>query len=547
MTTQDSSSNADPGKWGLFIALCVLLFCLRSVFVLSVYPPLEGWDEYQHIAYVEYLLEKGESPVFNHDNYVPTLLHEELVKLPHSTNAVDQLQFIGGVSYEDFWLLDEPPKAIEGAPRIRLYQAQHSSLYYRLVAPVYAWSKGRWGFLAAVTTLRAINVLFGAAAIAIALWAIGRLIRQGPFRYLVGLLIALQPLFLLNCARVANDAPAVLFGTAAVAMMLLLTTRPTIRASILLGLLLGVGILFKTINLGLLPLALFVYLYAGWKAGWGRGILSGVVAFVCMLAVSGYYFVFNLKTFGMLTPMQEAILNREQGKTLGDYLEAAKYLNWYHEVSTRYLRHSLWRGGWSMILPEWRLLGVSRLFIKMHEVMAWFAALGFLWMLAPKYREERRIFTRPGVAMRIGVLWLGMTLALCYHMLQTVVALPNVATNIWYAAVTFPWLLVLFGQGMACFPAPRLGQFFCGVMATAFLGTELYGTRVAMVEEYAQAPWGELARQRLAQLHVSWWGPNVTTAAMIAVVVLAIACFVIAVMQKHQLVEAPHTEPPAES
>lgn len=525
---------ANRGAWRWFSTLCVLLFCARGLFVLSIFPPLEGWDEYQHIGYVEYLLEHGDSPVFNDNNDVPRSLHAELVKLPHSKNAVHQLQFIGGVSYEEFWKLDAPPELVEDAPTIRLYQAQHSSLYYRLVAPVYSWAKTQWGFVPAVTMLRAINVAFGAGAIAIALWAIGLLVRPGPFRHLIGLLIALQPLFLLNCARVANDAPAVLFGTAAVAAMLLLGTKPSVRASIVLGVLLGVGVLFKTINLGLLPLAAFVYLYAAWKGDWRRAIPMGFVALACMLAVSGYYFAFNLQTFGMLTPMQEAIQNRAEGKTLGDYLEAAKYLNWYHEVSTRYLRHSLWRGGWSMILPDWRLLGVSRLFVKMHEVTAWFAAVGILWMLSPKYRQERLIFSRPGTATRIGVLWFGVTAALCYHMLQTIVALPNVATNIWYAAVTFPWLLVLLVQGLAAFPAPRLGQFFIGLMAVAFLGTEIYGTRVAMVEEYALVPWGDLARERLSQLHPSWWGPNQTTLLMIGVVVIAMTCFAIAVMQKHE-------------
>lgn len=533
METDVQSRNTAGRKWGLYITLCVLLFCLRAFFVLSIYPPLEGWDEYQHVAYVEYILQHGDAPVFNDNNYVPRSLHKDLVRFPHSIDAVDQLQFIGGVSYEDFWKLDAPPEPIKDAPPIRIYQAQHSSLYYRLVAPFYAWAKTHWGFLGALTLLRAINVLFGAAAIVIALWTVGRLVRDGPYRYLIGLLVALQPLFLLNCARVANDAPAVLFGTAAVCAMLLLGKKPTLRASIVLGLLLGIGILFKTVNLGLLPMALFVYLYAAWKGGWRRGIGMGVVALVCVIAVTGNYFAFNLHHFGMLTPMQEAIQNRNDGKTLADYVDAAKNLNWYHEIESRYLRHSLWRGGWSMILPEWRLLGINRLFVKLHEGTAWFAAVGILWMLAPRYREERLIFSRKGTATRIGVLWIGMTAALCYHMLQSVVALPNVATNIWYAAVTFPWLIVLLVQGFAAFPRVWMGSFLGGVMAVAFLGTELYGTRVAMVKEYAQTPWGDLARQRLAQLHVSWWGPNVTTASMVAVVAIAALCFAIAAAQKH--------------
>ncbi|HPF40307.1 MAG TPA: phospholipid carrier-dependent glycosyltransferase [Phycisphaerae bacterium] len=532
MHSAPQTDHSTRRHWLIFTSLCVALYCVRGVFVLSVFPPLEGWDEYQHVAYVEYLLENGRAPIFNEDSFVPRVLHEELVRFPHSKFAIDQLHGIGAVSYEDFWLLDAPPTAFDGAPPIRLYQAQHSSLYYRLVAPAYAFAKSHWGFLAALTTLRAINLLFGAGAIAIALWAIGRLLKPGPFRHLVGLLLALQPLFLLNCARIANDAPAVLFGTAAVVAMLLMGVRPTIRAAILVGLFLGVGVLMKTTNLGLLPMAAFVFLYAGWKGEWRRAMTTGAIAGACFIAVTGYMFASNLQTFGMLTPMQEAIQNRADGKTWGDYVERATEIDWRREVGNRYLSHSLWRGGWSSLLPNWRLLGVSRFFIKMHEVLVCFGAVGWLWLLAPRNREERFIFDRPGVASGIFVLWLGVTAALCVHMLQTAVALPNVATNIWYAAVIFPWLLVLVGQGFASFPSPRMGQFFCGLLAFAFLGTEIYGTRVAMVEEYARAPWGDLARERLAQLHVSWWGPGVTTPSMIAAITLSVICLVIAVTRK---------------
>ncbi len=525
------------GAWRRFSALCVCLFLARAFFVLSVYPPLEGWDEYQHIAYVEYLLKHGEAPVFNDGNYVPRSMHALLVEFPHSANAVDQVQFIGGVSYETFWSLDAPPAVNEEAPPIRLYQAQHSALYYRLVAPLYAWSKAQWGFLGAVTTLRALNVLLGAGAAAIALIAVGRIVRDGPFRLLIGLAIALQPLYLLNVARVANDAPAVLFGTAAVAMMLLMGRKPTVRGAIALGAVLGLSILFKTINLGLLPLAAFVYLYAGRQAGWRRGIGCGVLALACAAVITAPYFAFNLKTFGMLTPMQEAIQNRADGRTFGDYFEAFKNLNWYREISSRYARHSLWRGGWSMLLPEWRMLGVDRLLLKAHEVLILFAGVGALWLLAPQNRRERLILHRGDSALRIVVLWLGVTAALCYHMLQTRVALPNVATNIWYAAVTFPFLIVLLGQGYAAFISPRLGQVLLAALGLVFLATELYGTRVVMVRAYAQTPWGELARERLATLHVWWWGPHATTAAMAVVIALAAAALMAAVTRQTQVAE----------
>ena len=288
-------------NWKRYCALLTLLFIVRGVFVLSVLPPYEGWDEYQHVAYIEFLLENGRSPVLHKDSNIPKSFYADLVKYPHAELALDQIRAIGAMSYDDFWAAEQTPGVRPNAPDRHLYQAQHSSFYYQLVAPLYRLLSRHGGILAAVTGLRFLNLLFGAAAIYIALWSIGRLVRTGSHRYLMGLLIALQPLFLVNCTRVANDAIALLLGTVAVSWLLMMSPRRYLIAALGAGAALGLGVLGKTINLGLIPFSVMVFISLAWqkRIKVGQAAVGIAVLLFSVTAITFHYFSFNLREFGL--------------------------------------------------------------------------------------------------------------------------------------------------------------------------------------------------------------------------------------------------------
>ncbi|MCZ6698737.1 MAG: hypothetical protein O7D94_07400, partial [Planctomycetota bacterium] len=195
--------------WRRYCALLAVIFLVRGIFYLSVLPPFEGWDEYQHLAYVAFVAQNGRSPVLR-ESMVPRSLYPALVKYPHATKfAQNQTEHIGTRSYKDFWVSDTVPTVSPSARDIDLYQAQHASLYYRLVAPIYRWLWKADDPLIAINALRLINVLLGAGSIFIVGLVLGRILVDGPGRYILALLITLQPLFLVNCARIASDALAV--------------------------------------------------------------------------------------------------------------------------------------------------------------------------------------------------------------------------------------------------------------------------------------------------------------------------------------------------
>jgi len=513
--------------WRRFCALLTLIFLVRGVFVLSVLPPLEGWDEYQHVAYIVFLLENDRPPVLHKDNAVPRSLYKELVKYPQCDLAIQQLRGIGALRYDDFWRAAAAPVVSKNPPKLRLYQAQQSAFYYRLVAPLYAWLSERGGLLAALTGLRALNVCFGGAALFLAMLALGHLVRPGAHRTMLALLIVAQPLFLLDCARVANDALAILLGTLAVVTLLVFTPRHVLPAALVAGLALGFGVLAKAVNLGLMPFAAYVFLSPAWRKRQAvRRALMGLAVFLlAATAVSFHQYYFNVRHFGMLAPMQEAVQNQAEGRTLGDYIQGAASLDWWHQISRRYLRHILWRGGWSM-------LSAPGLLVRIHQYLICLAVLGGVFLLRRKVRRRRWLFRQRDVFSRLTVLCLGMTAALCYHMLQSSLVLPNVATNIWYAAVTFPWLLCLFYQGIAGYPWRWITHLLAAEMLVVYIATEMYGTMVSMVHAYTGHGWDRVAWDRLSQLHLPGLGPVMTFPALglgLVLILLALGVWVDAI------------------
>src|SRR5262249_37263997 len=135
-----------------------------------------------------------------------------LVRFPQPSTAVrDMLGPIGAVGYEAFWSRHDPrdPRSMPPVPRgaaLPLYQAQHGPLYYRLAAPLFGALGGVGDLRASVGGLRLANVGLTAAAVALALGLARRLLRSERDAALVILPLAAHPLFLLNGARVANDA-----------------------------------------------------------------------------------------------------------------------------------------------------------------------------------------------------------------------------------------------------------------------------------------------------------------------------------------------------
>jgi 4-amino-4-deoxy-L-arabinose transferase-like glycosyltransferase len=503
------------GRWPLFALTCAVLFVLRGILVLSVLPPFEGWDEYQHLAYVVFLQQNGRVPVLGRDTVPPAML-ETLREFPESHFAVLQLQAIGTSEYDTFWQHHAARPRPSASVKIPLYQAQHPALYYWLAGPIFAAFGGLHHVLRSITALRLLNVILGAAAVYMAVIAISDIWRDRRYVYLAGLLVALNPMYLLNCTRVANDALAVMLGTGVVLLLLRPPDSRPLPSAAATGLLLGLAVMAKVTALVLLPVAVLAVLL--WVRTPQHRRVRGLLAAACLIA--GFllptfaYFMSSLRQFGSLVPVQETIANPAQGTGIAGLLSAASAIDWPRLLGRLYVRDPLWVGGWSYLCVPGALYALYGLL-----VIACLVGCGALLV-------RRSLRHRPGFAGAevpvVLVAIVGCTaLGLAFHALQSMRAWGYVATNGWYGALALPFLFCLLVQGASAYPGRMATLAIIAGMATLFLGAELYGIFFKMIPHYtAHAGW-PLIWQRLAYLHPLFPGPFFVVPAVVAVLVAA--------------------------
>ena len=492
---------------------------LRGLVVLCVLPPFEAWDEYQHVGYIAYLTETGRRPILGQAD-VPISLLLQLPAWPHSQSALRQIGSLGAVDYATYWSRLGRGEVARSTPlepvRVPLYQAQHGPFYYRCAAPLFnAWG-GVGDLRTSIGGLRLVNLLLTVGSVWIALGIVDRLVRDRALAALCGLLIATQPLFLINGTRVANDAPGVFLATVAVAWALNLSRRHLVASTFGLGVVVGLAVLAKTVNLGLLPFVAACWLTALVRDRHADGgcvrltlaFLSALALLVGFLVVTHAEVQANLDRYGSLTVMQESIENRQAGRGPADLFLTARSIAWPQWTRNLWFRESVMSGGWSWAGKLQRLR--SR-----HEVLTVLGLLGWGWIILPTCR--RRIFDRfrnPACPWLCLVLCVGYTGALGYHVVQSTLRWGSISTNPWYAAAAYPWFLLLVSGGAFAWPVGWLRCLLPAAIALVFLEAESSSVLGSMTSLYAAlADWSEALR-RLAFLQPTMFGTTTLYAAM---------------------------------
>jgi Dolichyl-phosphate-mannose-protein mannosyltransferase len=508
--------------WLWFRTVLTGLVLCRGVVLLCVLPPFEAWDEYQHIGYMAYLAETGQRPVLGQAD-VPLTLLCRLSAFPQSRSALRQLGGCGAVDYATYWSClsrGEPPTAGDLTHlRFPLYQAQHGPLYYRLATPLFSALGGVADLRTTIGGLRLVNLVLTAGAVWIALGIVRRLVREVRLAALCGLLIATQPLFLTNGARVANDALGVFLATAAVAMAMNLTRRHSVAATLGLGLVVGMAVLAKTVNLGLLPFVAACWLTALIRNRDGAGVSvrtiralgSASILLMGFLLVTHSEFLANFKRFGSPTVMQEAVVNRAAGRGTANLVRTASSIAWRDWAQKLWFRDNVMSGGWS-----WA--GKHEHLRSRHEILAGIGLLGWAWAIVPVARVRiLRLFHDPLCPLLCLALLLSYTGAMAYHVVQSRLCWGSISTNPWYAAAAYPWFLLLVSGGAFAWPVGRFRWLLPGAIAMVFVEAEACTVLGSMTALYAgYADWSAALR-RLAVLQPSAFGTTTLYTAMAGV------------------------------
>jgi 4-amino-4-deoxy-L-arabinose transferase-like glycosyltransferase len=352
-------------RWGL----TALFAYLSAVYALLV-PPFELPDEPDHLAYVNFVAERGALPNQYHpeqavlrEGHQPPLYYVLGAMLVRATQADHRVE-VRPVPHR-------PPDP--DAP-------EHIPIYRHVDRPIFPTGADRVGFY----LLRLLSVLMAAVNLFVALRLFERLLPQPAQAVMASLLMVGLPQFAFISGGITNDNLANLMGTLTLyGFVRLLESPESLRVHAGIGLALGLGLLAKK---SLLVLFLGWVLLMGWlllRGGDRRRLAQGaMVTLGLVLLLAGGWFVRNALLYG------DPLGNEMERRTLPELL-APKSL------FSRYFLGIFWRVtlfsaigifGWmNVLLPVWVYVGGTLLLLVALVGLArgWRTApLGLRWSLA---------------------------------------------------------------------------------------------------------------------------------------------------------------------
>jgi len=322
--------------------LTVSFALIAAVYALLV-PPFELPDEPDHLAYVNFIAERGALPnqydpaqAVLREGHQPPLYYALCALLVRLTQP-DQRVDVRPVPHR-------PPDP--AAP-------EHIPIFRHVDMPLFPTHADWAGFY----LLRLLSVLMATLTVAIALRLFHRVLPSSPgwqpIPHLAAILLIGLPQFAFISGGITNDNLANLLGTLTLYGMVRLIESPhALRLHAWVGLLLGLGLLTKKSLLALLIGWLLLIAWLMGRSDRGRmGVAKGAaIAFLMMVVVSGWWLTRNLMLYGDL---------------LGNEMERRTLPELVHEKSlfSRYFLASFWRVtlfsaigifGWmNVLLPLW--------------------------------------------------------------------------------------------------------------------------------------------------------------------------------------------------
>ena len=494
-------TQGKPRAWWPVAGLLIAAFLARGPLYLSVFPPFEGWDEYQHLAYIVHLDETGTIPVVDERTRVPLAIRPLVLAVPHSPSGADQLGEWGALSYAEYW--DNQRRAGGAATSSpRLYQAQHPPLAYALDLPI--WRAFKPHGLEAIYAIRALNLLIVAAALVLFAAALSRLVPAFGPRVAVLALVCLHPLFFQNVARVANDALAVATGVAGISLLVLADGRTLLTRGVLAAACIAASIWSKQTGLTLAPaLVLGVSLI-----GWGHGVSTGrlwrattIVSLVLLLLVAPLW-LWNYRHYGTMIAADESLQLAARGSVVNALAASFMALHWGTVLELLFVPGRAWVGGWSYLPTHETLAG---LYAWYYSLLLGAAGVG---AVVATLRRARRV--EPALAVCAAVV-IFTVLGLLYHALVSNAVFGRPMTNPWYFMAALPFLFVLLVRGLAALNR-RLATAACAALAVLFVAIDLYGTWIEMPTFYTITTDTALQWSRLSAMHPGilkghsrWW------------------------------------------
>ncbi len=479
-------------SWFNYCCLLIFFFVVKGIIYLCIMPPFEGWDEYQHLAYITHLQIHSDRPVLNKTT-VPRELLQDIVYYPVSDSMLEQTKETGSLDYKTYFSGDDTPTYNDQHGDINFYQAQHGELYYRLMLPVLNILPDDISILSKVCLLRSVNFGLITLSLISILWLVQHIVHDRKYAALLGLLIISQPLLLINSIRISNDALAIMIGTWVVIIGLLPKLRSNLFFVLLAGLLLGLSCWAKTTSFVLLPFwacCLGISWYQK-EISFKKLVVMLFLSFLIALAILFKYFLFNLENYGMLFVMQEALINKANNIGISDITKAVMNSEVFSDIFKLWTKKSIWVGGWSML----QVTGVRNIYLILVSISL------FSWIYRTISSKKIEPIVQTQSSLLCFLLCLLTSLSIGWHYIQCIIAwgVDGATSCPWYLCASLPFFLIFIFDS-----ASRWSARTCVALMLALISLYLYADirgSMAMMSYYSGGARGVEALGRLATIH----------------------------------------------
>lgn len=491
--------RSGPRVRRLLIAIWILFF-LKGLFYCVLFPMWEGFDEYAHFAFIQFVATHHELP--GPDTLDSQEVDRSLRLVPLPTLLRQSLG--AGTSHDEYWQLpaqqrmsltqamfELPVRSQTELGNGFMYEAQQGPLYYWLMAPLHSAMRSQ-SLPDRVFLFRVINLLLASAIIPIA-FAAGRMLFRDDYAALaVCVLLAAMPELFIDACRVGNQTIAtVLYGTLTLLCFRALDGR---TQHLIIGLTLGLLLLSKAYALAAIPAVCFVLIWTTWHSDNRlRAAVLASASLACAAAVAGWWYMRNLELTGSFVWISSTPVRPARSVDFAHYILR---INWMSAVRSLAGSH-LWFGNWSFLsVRSW-----------MYEVLEGFILLIMTGVVLTAFRSIRssRSTVPLGNLVVVGLLFGGFLAALGYHILVSFINSDVAATCGWYLyAVAVPEGLLAI-TGVIAFG--RWKRALMLVLAGSFSALELYATQWVLIPYYTglihRAPSGSLASFHPERMNVS--------------------------------------------
>ena len=496
--TEARSPRSETAQWKKICFALVLLIIARGVLVLCVLPPLEGWDEYQHIAYMVHIKEQRGLPRFGQST-VPRSMKDMMERYPHPLYDYEHTGpgGWGTKTYKDFWT-SQPEVAREPQP-ITLYEGQQMPLYYLLALPLWTMFSSV-SYLTGIYALRLINVLLLAAAVFIFLQTLQMCITNLKHRLAIGLLVALAPMYLVNAARISNDALAVLFGSLTLYFTIAALRKSPSRSLAMASVFLALGILSKATMCMMAPVVLTGMIICFYQRRLASPLKTVAACMLLGIVLLGPFYYYHYTVSGSFYQMTEVMTSRIQGKSNWWIWSQAFHVGWATRVREWFFTRELWCSGWSFLfLPMW-LRALYRLSMYAFWGLALVTGLKRGWGRRLPTDRLEYLFSDNKDLIVFGSVVLWVLAGLSWFAIHSLANFGIVAVIPSYFMIAFPaWTAFVYQTSL--FLGKRLAFWSIHILMGFYLFSELLGTLYIMPTVVTATGWSVLTWSRLLQIH----------------------------------------------